>query len=69
MKELKFVKAGVSKEHQFSWVLAALKEYNKEGWLVNDQLIIAQRRGTELLTAEDVDKIPSKAWREFRKEA
>lgn len=67
MSNLKFIKSGVSVEHNFSWVLAALREHDKDGWLIEDQLVIAQRQGLEPLTADDVDKIPPAAWREFRK--
>ena len=65
MREVKFIKSGVSKEHNFAWVLAALREYDGD-WLIEDQLVIAQRKGTKALTAKDVDKIPVEAWRPVR---
>lgn len=64
---LTYVKSGVSKEHNFSWVLAALKEYDSDGWLVADELVIAQRQGTKKLTEKDMESVPPSAWRTFKK--
>ena len=66
--KLQFIKSGVSKENNFAWVLAALRKYDRQGWLIEDQLIIAQRQGLEPLTESDLDSVPKKAWKPVNKE-
>ena len=64
--DLTFIKSGISEEHDFAWVLAAIRQYDEDGWLVKDELVIAQRAGTKQIKAKHLDKVPSDAWRPVR---